>query len=210
MDLLEITNRVADSMRRIKENNVRDNGCTYELDTMVHVFRDGLPHVGLRVHDNEIAFAFRLARKIFFADAISIGVDGTSSVRHREELMTVTASKDGEIMWKVQPYATVGRMLICPGAEVTDKLPLAEPDRVEEEMRAILAEPDNEVPWELSKFPDLERAQAELDAATAVRIRTMQADGELPGAVKGIVLYAPAPSPRLDILTAAGFPVMFL
>lgn len=211
MDLLELTNKMSETQRRVKQNMVRDNGCDCEIPTMVYVFRNGEPHVGLRVHDDAIAAGFDLAWKVFYADDIAVAVDGVSRVRQREELATITASNGGEIMWKVQPYATAGRMLILPGAEVTDELPFGDPERVESEMREVLGEPRDEIPWGLAKHTEPSQRWAELDVVTAKQIRSKTDSGELDIGVTGVFLFSEySDAGRRDVLRGAGLPVLFL
>lgn len=205
MDLLEITNNIAEQVRLIKERRVRDCGCECELATMVHIYRDGLPAVGLHVEDEAAALGFRLAVTLFNAEHVTISMDGISLDREREELMTLTAdAATGELMWKIQPYATAGHMLILPGAEVPDELPLRDPGRIQADITEILEAP--RMPWRnLVDAPTDEIGLAQVDIDLAKGLKDKQ-DREAFKPLNGIYLYARANSSRREVLDTAGLP----
>lgn len=215
MDLLEITNNCADAIRHTKEHSITSGGhgegC--ELATTVLVIRDDFPEVGLTVDDDEIKAGFRVGANIFAADAIVLAVDGKSlrpADKGRRQILTIAADRSGEILWKTQPYAVVGSLVIFPGAEVPDELPAFATGGMDvmAEIRGIMSETAM-MPLHMSKYwPDEERARAELDITISKSIQ--QQAGLMNRAVDGIQLYSRVASPRQEVLSSAGIPVVFL
>lgn len=209
MDLLEVINHCAESHRRVKEHSIKYNGHQEEceLNSVILVIRKGEPQCGLIIDDCEMKAAFAVAATTFNPDALVLTRDGVSLKNNRRELSTIAVSRDGEILWKLYPYAVVGTMFLGNGFEVPDEMPMLEAERVSGDMQRLMAEAASP-PLHMSQFwPDEERAMAEMDTIIAKQLR--EAPGQFEGAIQQIQLFSQCGTGRQEVLVRSGIPVVF-
>lgn len=211
MDLLEVINKCSDSLRRVKEASIKYGGHQEEceLSSIIFIIRGDEPQVGLVVDDDEMRAAFKIAAMNFMPDALVVTRDGWSLKHKRRELCIVAVGRDGEVLWKVYPYAVVGTLFLSNGFEVPDEMPFLDGETVQDEMREIIRCVE-EPPLHMSQFwPDKDRAVAEMDTILAKGLE-QDAPERFKGVIQQVQLYSQCGTSRQDVLLNAGIPVVLM
>lgn len=219
MDLLEQINMVMFTTCRVKEAHQHishGSGCEcgHEeyLNKAVMVFRreSEQPEATVLVETDGMRAGCILALDLLAADLMTLTFDGKNKVTGRKELVVVAGDRNGELLWKVQPYDTAGAMICWGEPEVPSELPIFS-DRahhqatVEADLRRMLKEKPSTVPFldamppEIAqRGPEAVRAMLDLMVAGAV---PFTAAGHL---IDQTQLFAEATSVRAQILIEYG------
>lgn len=212
-DLLEIANTMAANGRRAKDLSaeVPHCGCGHGdwLNSTFFVYRGGQLEVAI-CFDMETALrlAFKVAAEMFDADQIGLIMDGASIKHGDTRIIGMAIDRNGEMLWKVEPYMMSGRNPMWLGAEVPDEFPLSDPwvaVKMHEIMKRRIRIPDDIVRSIMSTHPELpitpEHVRAILDcgAGKAMEDGNAGSDG-----IEKIQFYAKEGTARADVLLLSG------